>query len=182
MAAKRPSLDTHSFTGRVEVISLGVPFHAVLLPAKVSAAFGPGRAFVAGTVNGAPLRTSLSPRKGGGHYVFLNKRVRELAELKPGARVTVTLQRDSSPREDPLPDDVTLALREAGALDAFLRVARSTRNALVQWVEDARAETTRDKRIARIVERGLLAREKEMDREIAPPAKSGNRRRSSAKG
>lgn len=144
---------------------MGVPFYVVVVPAAVSAALGEGRIHVAGAVNGTPLQTSLTPVAGGRHKLFLNRRVREAAGIAPGARVEVVLEPDAAPREEPLPDDLVLALRDADALGPFQRIARSMRNEVIRWIEDAKTEPTREKRILRAVERGLAAREKENDRE-----------------
>jgi len=144
---------------------MGVPFYVVVVPAAVSAALGAGRIHIVGTVNGTSLQTSLTPTAGGRHKLFLNRRVREAAKVELGDRVKIVLERDLAPREEPLPDDLVLALREADSLAAFQRIARSTRNEVIRWIEDARTEPTRDKRILRAVERGLAAREKEIDRE-----------------
>ena len=99
--------------------------------------------------------------------MFLNGRIREAAKIGAGDRVKVVLARDAAPREDPIPDDLARALRDADALGPFQRIARSTRNELIRWIDDAKTEPTREKRIARAVERGLAAREKEIDREAA---------------
>jgi len=72
--------------------------------------------------------------------------------------------RDEAPPQDPIPDDLAEALREADALGAFVGIVRSKRNALLRWLDQAVADATRAKRIARLVEIGLEAREKELDR------------------
>lgn len=145
---------------------MGVPFYVVLVPPAVSAALGAGRVHIVGTVNGAPLQTSLTPVAGGRHKLFLNRRVREATGVAVGDRVKIVLQPDAAPHEEALPDDLVQALRDADVLEAFQRIARSTRNELVRWIDDAKTEPTRNKRIARAVERGLAAHEKEIDREV----------------
>ncbi len=99
--------------------------------------------------------------------MFLNRRIREAANARPGGRVKVVLARDASPREEPIPEDLGRALRDADALGPFQRLARSMRNEVIRWIDDAKTEPTREKRIARAVERGLAAREKEVDRQVA---------------
>ena len=163
MASKRGS---HAFTARVQAVSMGVPFYVVPVPAAVSAALGEGRVHVVGTVNGASLKTSLKPLARGGHELFLNRRVREAANVGPGDRVKVVLALAAAPNEEPIPDDLALALRDADVLGPWQRIARSTRNELIRWIDDAKTEPTRDKRIQRAVERALAAHEKE----IRPPA------------
>ena len=164
-------MSKHAFTARVETVSMGVPFYVVVVPAAVSAGLGPGRVHVVGTVNGKPLQTSLTPMRSGRHKLFLNRRVREAAKIAPGDRVKIVLERGLAPKQEPIPDDLAHALRDADALGPFERIARSTRNELVLWIEDARTEPTREKRIARAVERGLAAREKEVDREAGLTAR-----------
>lgn len=164
-------MSKHSFTARVEAVSMGVPFYAVVVPVAVTAALGPGRVHVVGTVNGIPLQTSLTPTSTGRHKLFLNRRVREAAKVATGDRVKIVLAPDVAPKQEPIPDDLLYALREVDALGPFQRIARSTRNELVRWIEDARTEPTREKRIARAVERGLAAREKEIDREAGLTAR-----------
>ena len=170
MASKR--VNGHAFTARVRAVSMGVPFYVVPVPAAVSAALGAGRVHVVGTVNGAPVKTSLKPLARGGHELFLNRRVREAANVEPGDRVKVVLTPAAAPNEEPIPDDLALALRDVDVPGAWQLVARSTRNELVRWIEDAKTDPTRDKRIQRAVERALAAHEKELDREAAKAAKT----------
>jgi hypothetical protein len=177
MPARRTSTEAslpaqHAFTATVEPVAPGVPFYVVFVPAKVSAAFGRGRVNVRGAVEGVEIYTSLVPMQGGRHKLFLNGRVRKAAKIAPGDRVKVTLAKDAAPREEALPDDLVRALRDADALGPFQRLARSTRNEVVRWIDDAKAEATREKRIGRAVERGLAARDKEIDRQAkARPSK-----------
>jgi hypothetical protein len=166
---------THTFTARIEPIAMGVTFYVVRVPAKVSAAFGKGRVNVEGTVNGTPFQTSLVPIGGGGHQMFVNFRLREAANVGAGDRVKIVLALAAAPKEEPLPEDLVRALRDADALGPFQRIARSTRNELVRWIDDAKTEPTREKRIGRAVERGLAAREKEIDREAARAARTAKR-------
>jgi hypothetical protein len=166
----------HTFTARVEAVSIGVPFYVVYVPASVSVALGRGRVPVVGTMNGKPIQTSLTPMAGGRHKMFLNRRIRETADVAPGDRVKVVLERDATPKEEPLPDDLVAALREADALGPFQRLSRSMKNEVVRWIEEAKTEPTREKRILRAVERGLAAHEKEVDREAARIPKASRAR------
>jgi hypothetical protein len=158
---------SYTFTACVEPVSRGVPFYVVEIPATVSRAFGKGRIHVVATVKGIEVQTSLNPKRGGRHQMFLNRQVRQAASIASGERVKVALTRAAAPREEVVPADVVRGLRDADAIDAFQRIARSTRNALVLWVEDAKTEATREKRVERIVERALEAREKEIDRQAS---------------
>jgi len=52
-----------------------------------------------------------------------------------------------------LPEDLKSALVDAGALDAFEKAAPSMKKEYVRQVEEAKAQATRDRRIAKIVEK-----------------------------
>ena len=59
----------------------------------------------------------------------------------------------ASAREDvdTVPDDLARALREAGVEEAFASLAPSHRKQYLYWVNDARREETRQRRIAETV-------------------------------
>ena len=90
-------------------------------PPRVSRAFGTGRyVAVVGTANGFEFRTTLVPRGGGLHRLFLNGDVRAAAGVGEGDSVTVRLAFDAEPREVPVAEDVSAALRALpGASDVF---------------------------------------------------------------
>lgn len=78
---------------------------------------------------------------------------RDASGLKAGDEVHVTLELDSSPRTVELPEDLAAALDEAGATEAFHKSAPSARKEFVRQVESAKAQETRERRIAKIVEK-----------------------------
>ncbi len=172
-----------TFTGRLERIDRGIIQHVVTAPRSVSAAFGKrGPVPVVATIwpaevgpgargarpgrvpDGVEAHLTLVPCGEGRHKLILNARLRKRVGLADGGRVTFRVVLDEAPPEDPIPEDLTRALREAGALTAFTGIVRSKRNALLRWFDQAVADTTRAKRIARLVEIGLEAQEKRLDR------------------
>ena len=76
---------------------------------------------------------------------------RTAAGVQAGDVVEVTLELDSEPRTVEVPDDLAAALAEAGASEAFGRLAYSTRKEHVRQVETAKAAETRQRRIDKIV-------------------------------
>ena len=67
------------------------------------------------------------------------------------ARADGRWDRATSPRAVPrMAADVARALRDAGALDEFRRLARSRRTLLLYWVGEARRAETRARRIVRL--------------------------------
>ena len=77
---------------------------------------------------------------------------REVAGLKAGDRVEVTLELDLPPRIVEVPEDLIAALSEKpGATAAFDALSNSMRKEYVRQVESAKAQETRDRQIAKIV-------------------------------
>ena len=66
--------------------------------------------------------------------------------------VEVTLELDTEPRTVDVPDDLAAALAaKPGAREAFDKLAPSARKEHVRQVETAKAQETRERRIAKIV-------------------------------
>ncbi len=163
MAAKKPPRST-DFRFSATIVRAGI-MYCVDVPAAVSRAIGVrGYVAVVGTVDGVALRGSLSPKGGGRHRVTLNGQVRRAAGAALGDRVEVRMRVDRDPPEWPTPEDLADALRDEGALEAFMAITRGRRNHIIAYLEKAVHETTRAKRVARIVEIALAEREKRMDR------------------
>ncbi|MEQ8675045.1 MAG: YdeI/OmpD-associated family protein [Aggregatilineales bacterium] len=78
---------------------------------------------------------------------------RDASGLGAGDEVEVTLELDTEPRTVELPDDLAQALEEAGVTEAFDKSAPSARKEFVRQVESAKAQDTRERRIAKIVEK-----------------------------
>ncbi len=70
-----------------------------------------------------------------------------------GEEVDVTLELDLEPRIIELPQDLKSALIGSGALNAFENSAPSMKKEYVRQVEEAKAQATRERRIAKIVEK-----------------------------
>jgi hypothetical protein len=77
---------------------------------------------------------------------------REAAGVKAGDEVEVTLELDQEPRTVAVPDDLAAALAEQpGATAAFDALSYTLRKEYVRQVESAKAQETRQRRIAGIV-------------------------------
>ena len=139
----------HRFAGVVEAAGRGG--HVVEIPLDVPALFGARRPPVRGTVNGAPFRSTIAVY-GGRFLLGLNREVREAAGgISVGDTVVVELDRDDEPRTVELPADLRAALDDE--LIAFLESLSYThQREYVRWIEEAKREETRRRRIARAVE------------------------------
>jgi hypothetical protein len=126
----------------------------VVVPLDVPALFGSRRPAVRGTVNGFPFRTTLAPY-GDDWYLGFNSKVRSGAKVKAGETVVVELERDDEPREVEVPSDLADALAvDAEARTSFERLSYSHRKEYVDWIEEAKRDETRHRRIEKAV--GML--------------------------
>jgi Bacteriocin-protection, YdeI or OmpD-Associated/Domain of unknown function (DUF1905) len=120
------------------------------VPLDVPAVFGRARPPVRGTVNGAPLRSTIA-KYGGEYLLVVNRQVREAAGAAAGDTVEIELELDTKPRIVRLPKDFAEAL-DKDARAEFDRMSYSHRKDYVEWIKDAKREETRRRRIAKAVE------------------------------
>jgi hypothetical protein len=124
----------------------------VVVPFDLREAFGSGRPPVRATVNGHTFRTSLFTM-GGRALLGLNRGVREAARVEGGERVTVEVELDDEPRTVEVPDDLRAALEPEPELRAFFdSLSYTHRKEYVRWIEGAKRDETRSRRIAKAVE------------------------------
>lgn len=129
---------------------------ALDVPERVSRAFGRrGHVPVVGTADGAALTATLVPVGEGRHRLFLDGGVRRAIGKVPGDQVEIRVRVDASDRMPGLPADLEAALREHDALAAWKALRPSRRKECLVALADAKRDTTRVKRIARIVQVAL---------------------------
>jgi hypothetical protein len=89
----------------------------------------------------------------GGEFMLpLSLEHREAAGVQGGDKVEVTIELDQEPRTVDVPADLVAALAgQPGATAAFDALAYSVRKEYVRQVESAKAQATRDRRVAGIV-------------------------------
>ena len=88
----------------------------------------------------------------GMHLVPLSKAHREASGLAAGDAVTVVLELLDAPRAVEVPEDLAAALDAAGVRAAFDALAPSRRKEHVRSVVEAKAEATRQRRVAKVVD------------------------------
>ena len=140
------------FRARLEPVPHGGQY--VVVPARVAAAAGLAhRARVRGDVNGAGYRSALMMYSGVFH-LGVHKATLQEAGVKPGARVSVTIELDAEPLPtDVVPDDLAAALRrDQRAASVWTRLAPSHKREHVKALLGAKRPETRARRLA-----GLLA-------------------------
>lgn len=123
------------------------------VPDDVVAALGGGkRPKVVVTIGGHSYRTTGAVMDGQ-VMLPLNQANRQAAGVEGGQTVDVTVQLDTAPRTVDVPEDLAAALAaKPGATAAFDALAPSTRKEHVRQVTSAKAQETRDRRIAKIVD------------------------------
>jgi hypothetical protein len=125
------------------------PAAAVVLDDDVVAKVGEGakRFPVAATVNEYTWRTTVT-RMGGEYLLGLSRAVREAAGVEAGEEVSVALTLDTAPREVEIPDALTRALDgNSTAQAAFDRLSYSHRKEYARWINEAKREETRRRRV-----------------------------------
>ena len=130
------------------------PAAAIVLDDEQVAAVGEGakRFPVLATVNGLRWRTSVA-RMGGEFLVGLNRSVREQAGVQTGQQVEVELALDSAPREVGVPPALAAALADdPAARAAFDALAYTHRKEYARWIDEAKREGTRERRIVQALQ------------------------------
>jgi hypothetical protein len=135
---------------RAELQVTGRTATYVEVPLDVPEVFGRARPPVRGTVNGAPLRSTIA-KYGDEYLLVVNRQVREAAGAAAGDTVEIELELDTKPRLVRLPKDFAAAL-DKDARAEFDRMSYSHRKDYVDWIKEAKREETRRLRIGKAVE------------------------------
>jgi hypothetical protein len=132
----------------------GMNATGISVPPEIVAALGKGKKPpVKVSVNGYTYRSTVAAY-GDVFMLPLSQEHRKAAGVKAGDEVEITLELDEEPRTVDVPDDLAAALaQKPGAREAFDRLAYSKRKEFVRQVNEAKAQETRERRIAGIVEK-----------------------------
>lgn len=121
------------------------------VPAATVEALGAGkRPAVVVTVNGYTYRSTIASMGGRFLIPFSSERRRE-SGIGGGDAIDVELAVDTVPRTVEVPEDLAAALAQAGAAEAFGKLAPSKQKAHVTAVLGAKAPETRARRVAKVV-------------------------------
>ena len=125
------------------------------LPFDAAAAFGSrARVSVRGTLNGFPFRSSIFPDGKGGHTMMVNKAMQAGARAAPGQTVSVEMEPDTVAPRVAVPADLRRALaRSKTARQTWDRLTPRARRDYVAWLDDAKKDETRTRRVQLAIER-----------------------------
>src|SRR4051794_36413705 len=92
-------------------------------------------------------------RMGGEFLVGLNSAVRQEAGVEAGDTVDVALELDTAPREVGVPAALAHALAaDPAARAAFDRLAHTHRKEYAQWIDEAKHDETRHRRVVQALQ------------------------------
>jgi hypothetical protein len=125
----------------------------VVVPFDTETAFGRKRVKVLAHIDGEIYRGVLVRRGGPDHILIVLKEIREVIGKTFGDEVEVVLEEDTAPRQVQVPADLKIALAENPAAEVFFnQMAYTYQKAYVGWIEGAKREKTRQRRLERTIE------------------------------
>ena len=120
------------------------------LPKEASAKLpSRGMASVEGTLNGVAFRATLEPDGQGGHWLKVDRKMREAAGAEAGDVVTLEIAPVAEEPEPKVPADLRRALAAAppGAREVWSDITPIARRDWIQWIVSAKQAETRARRI-----------------------------------
>ena len=129
----------------------GMNATGIVVPDEVVTKLGQGKKpKVVVSLKGYSYRSTVAVM-GGKFMLPLAKEHRDEAGVKAGDKVEVSLEPDAAPREVVVPKDLAAALKKAGALATFEKLAFTHRKEHVRAIEEAKTPETRARRIEKAV-------------------------------
>lgn len=109
-----------------------------------------GQTTVEGTFNGRPLRATLEPDGQGGHWLKVDRKMREAAGASAGDVVTLEIAPVAEEPEPSVPPDLRKALAAAPtqARVVWSDITPAARRDFIHWITSGKKAETRVKRIA----------------------------------
>jgi hypothetical protein len=126
----------------------------IKIPFDVQEAFGKtGRVPVKCTIDGYPYQGSIVPY-GGTYYMGVVKKIRDAIGKTYGDTVHVVMELDDGVRVVNVPEDFAQAMAgNEKAVQAFEKLSYSHKREYVEWISAAKKEETRQRRIAKAIEK-----------------------------
>jgi Domain of unknown function (DUF1905)/Bacteriocin-protection, YdeI or OmpD-Associated len=128
----------------------GVSWTFLTLPKEASAKLpSRGMTSVEGTVNGLAFRATLKPDGQGGHWLKVDRKMREAAGAEAGDLVTLEIAPVAEEPEPKVPADLRKALAAAHpkARAVWSDITPAARRDWIQWITSPKRPETRARRI-----------------------------------
>jgi hypothetical protein len=124
------------------------------IPVDISKEFGAkGQVRVKGFINGYAHQTSTRPHGDGRHYIVVNKSIRDAIDVSTGDVVHVIMELDTSQRSVVIPLYFKRVLdSDDKYVELFSKLSYSRQKEFVDWLESAKKEETRTRRMTQSIE------------------------------
>jgi hypothetical protein len=144
-------LKRYKFTARIEEGDGGGAY--VLFPFDVETEFGvKGRVAIRAYIHGIPYAGSLSKCGGRQHLLGILKSIRDQIGANIGDEIEIEMWKDDTTRTIDIPAELLQALRANGALAQFENLSYTHRKEYCRWIDEAKTEQTRTRRVQNAVE------------------------------
>lgn len=141
----------HTFTAVIQAGHGGGAFAEV--PLDVEEVFGNNRPQVKVTMEGESFVWRLIRMGGPHHIVGVPKGIRVKSGKDVGDTIEISVEADNTPREVVVPTDLVAALvPEPDAKEFFDSLSYTHRKEYVRWIESAKREETRVRRVEKTIE------------------------------
>lgn len=141
----------HSFKAVIQNAGGGGAF--VEVPFDVEKAFGAKKPRVKALIEGVPYRGLLTRMGGPNHILIILKGIREQIGKTFGDEIKVSVEADDEERVITVPAELKRVFRsEKEAKAAFEKLSYTHKREYVMWIEEAKKEGTRQRRIAKAIE------------------------------
>lgn len=141
----------HTFKATIQNVGGGGAF--VEVPFDVEKAFGSKRPKVKAMIEGVPYRGLLTRMGGPNHILIILKGIREQIGKTFGDEIQVSMELDTEERVLVIPIELTKELKkDKEAKSIFDKLSYTHKKEYVKWVEEAKKEETRQRRVEKTVE------------------------------
>jgi len=139
---------------RAEILQSGKTATGIQVPPEVVDAFGSGKRPSVRVTIGDYSYLSTVATMNGVYMLPVSADVRANAGIQAGDQIEVGLELDTTPREVVVPDDLAAALASDEAARRFFdSLSYSNKRRIVLPIEDAKTDETRQRRIAKSIEK-----------------------------
>jgi hypothetical protein len=142
----------YKFTAKIQAAGVGTGGACVLFPYDVEKEFGTkGRVPVKVTFDGVPYTGSMIRYGAPQHMLPMLKAIREKIGKGVGETVAVVVWKDEAERVLVIPAAFKSVLKKEGLLPGFEKLSYTHRKEYVRWIEEAKKEETRERRLEKSV-------------------------------